>query len=220
MTFTEIVSRVGEDLNLTSTEAVARIGRRVNERYRRVASSIGMLTVSRVSFTENTVPGNPLIVVTGGSSDIEKVVTVRDAARGLVLDEVTLDEIRNMDPRGVTTGPPRCYAVEHQGAVTVTLYLYPTPTDIRALSIDALATKATLSGTDVPDFAASFHDVLVFGALADESRKIDKRQSEVFEGQFNQRLSDLRFYLAKSSYLSQGQGRGARPRWIPTISHT
>ena len=211
MTFTEIVTRISEDLNLTSTEATARIGRRVNERYRRAASSIGMLTVSRVSTTEATTANDPLIEIDNGASEnIEKIVTVRDATNGYVLQELTLDEIRNMDPAAATDGAPRFYAIEHQGASSVFLSLYPIPTDVRTLTMDALATKATLSGSDVPDFAASFHDVLIFGALADESRKMDKKQSEIYEQKFEQRLSDLRFFVSKSSYLQQGQGRTRR----------
>lgn len=208
MTFSEIVNSVADTVNATSTEAQSRIGRRVNERYRRAATSLGINLAALSSITAETVSGNPLVTVSA-----EKVITVRDKTANRVLDEVSIDQIRNLDADDSESGPPTRFAVITAGASTVVVRLHPTPADVRTLDIDANVTKATLTGIDVPAFAASFHDVLLYGALADESRKIDKRQANEYERQFEQRLSDLRFYLAKSSYLHLHQGQQTRRPW-------
>lgn len=84
------------------------------------------------------------------------------------------------------------------------------------LYADGHVTVATLNGSNTPDFPESFHDVLVFGAMADEYRKMEKLQfAQTAEADFERRLSDLRMWIAKSAYLDIYQGRysGKTFRW-------
>jgi hypothetical protein len=64
------------------------------------------------------------------------------------------------------------------------------------------ATELSADG-DEPTFPADFHDILVEGARYEELRKMDKMMPLAQEayGRFEKRMSDLRYFLAKSAYL-------------------
>jgi hypothetical protein len=211
MTHTEIVNEVKSRLNLTSPESTARIGQFVNSRYRRVTSSLGLNTSRRAVVTTATVAGTDTVSFT-----MEKIEVLYDSTNHQVLQEFTYDELRNKHIESPASGTPREYAIMNQGSSTVTVLLYPTPDAILTLSADGLANASTLSGTNVPAFPADFHDILVFGAMADEYQKMEKPgQSQTMEVQYAARVSDLRYHLAKSSYLSitQGPSKPRRPRY-------
>lgn len=208
MNFTELVAATSERLNLTHADALARIGRRLNDRYRRLTSSVGINTSRRGNATANTIANDPRVTFA-----LEKLEIVYCAVSGMrcVLDERTFDEWRNATTVSLQSGTPEWYAIENAGAATVEIVLYPTPSAIVALSADGLLPATTLSGTDVPAFPADFHDALVFGAMADEYAKLDKgQQAMMFEAQYEQRAADLRLFLAKSAYLQIHQGPRTR----------
>jgi hypothetical protein len=210
MTFTEIVQAASDRLNLTSPEATARIGRSVNDRYRRVTSSIGLQTSRRTTATANTSAGSPSLTFA-----LEKLEVIYDTTSGQrrVLSEITYDEWRNSNVYANPSGTPRRYAVKSADASSVTIVLDPVPASVSSLSADGLASASSLSGSQVPAFPADFHDALVHGAVADELRKQEKPALALeAEKQHEQRLSDLRMFLAKSSYLDIVQGARAG-RW-------
>ena len=95
----------------------------------------------------------------------------------------------------------------------------PVPSGVETLSADGLASSATLSGSDVPAFAADFHDALIFGALADENEKLEKPSlSAANEARYAERVNDLKYFIATSAYLVRQQNGGGRsPRWNPRI---
>lgn len=202
MTFTDIVTRVTNKLNRTSTDAITRIGLSVNDRYRAVVSSVGINTAKRTSVTANTVVGDRTVAFT-----CEKVYAVSDPAYtpARLLFERTYDELKY----GLLgTDPPRLWAVQTEIATTVTIFLDCTPATIYALNADALVSAADLTGTNVPAFAADFHDVLYWGALADElehMEKYDKAAKQ--EKKYELRLAELRYFLAKSAYKTLYQGK-------------
>ena len=102
----------------------------------------------------------------------------------------------------------RVFAVYAMGATTVTIILDSIPTTAHTLFAEGLSNLSTLSGTGTPAFAEDFHDILVFGAVADELRKMEKQQlADRAESDFAQRLSDLRMFIAKSAYLDLYQGK-------------
>lgn len=208
MTFTEIVQKVADRLNLTATTALTRIGQEVNERYRETASSVGMATTVRGTATAPTIVGNRSLVFT-----CTKIFSVYNAAYDppVVLDERTFDTLRNV-PAG--TDPAQQYAIQLMGASTVTIYLNSTPATIYTLTADVETNLTDLSGSQVPAFSADFHDILVHGALADELDKMEKYPlSAKQELKFQRRLSDLRLFIAKSAYLDIHQGARSRGRW-------
>jgi len=214
MTYFDIVQRIADRLNLTSTDAIARIGQEVNDRYRRVTSSIG-LTSSR--FTSVSVTVDPTEI---GSTlpdltieDINKILKINlILGTGFnVLAEVTPTEISD---RPVIDGNPTKYAVKNMGAqsVTITLNAFPS-TDTFDLTVEGYQVITDLTDDDIPTFSEDFHDILIFGPMADELRKMEKyAEADKFEEQFEQRVSDLRMFIAKSQYLKIYQARLSQVR--------
>jgi hypothetical protein len=204
VTITELTSSTAGRLNLSSTDALTRIALRLNDRYRRLTSSIGLQTARRANVTVNTVVGDPRVIFA-----VEKLENVYCGVSGTlrVLAEHTFDEWRIANTIRPLSGTPEFYAIENTGAATVEIVLHPTPDAILALNADGMAPAATLAGSDVPAFPADFHDALVFGAMADEYAKLgNPQQSMYYEAQYEQRVADLRFFIAKSNYLQIHQG--------------
>lgn len=208
MTFTDIQNEVADRLNLTSAAALARIGRSINERYRWLASSIGIADViERLTASADTVVGNRSLTFGPTPVAVEKLLSVFNTAftPPMVLDQVTFDELRN-SPIG--TDPPKQYAIQLMGAKSVTVFLDTIPATIFTLSADVEGNLTTLSGTAVPAFAEDFHNLLVYGAMATELDKQEKYDlAEKKETQFDTRVSELRLYIAKSAYLAIAQGK-------------
>lgn len=203
MIFEELVAEVCERLNLTSDEAKSRVGRALNNRYRRITSSIGLDTTRRVEVSSRADIGERTFTF----EDIEKLLSVIDRSSGsdVVLAEVSADEI-NLLP--VRSEPPRNYAVIRNHANTVDIYLDCEPTTEFTLYAKGFENLSTLSGSMEPDFPESFHDTLIFGAIADEYRKMEKVQlARDSETDYERRLSDLRMWIAKSAYMDIVQGK-------------
>lgn len=217
MTFLNLQDRVMSRLNLTETAARNRIKTFINERYRRLSTSIGISTVRRSTITFNTVNGTYLYT----PSTLIKTFTVIYTAGSRVLDQMSLDLIRNIDPDLSQTGSPERFAVVKYGATTEQLHLHPTPDAVYAMTVDGMITGSDLTvDADVPAFPEDFHDALEFGALADELEKLEKyKMAEKYERAFERRLEDLRYFIAKSAYLTHGQNQGyvdtllAPPEW-------
>ncbi len=73
MTFTAIVAKIADRLNLTSAAALTRIGEEVNDRYREIMSGVGLQTSIRTTATKQVTVGNRLVVFT-----CEKIFNVFD----------------------------------------------------------------------------------------------------------------------------------------------
>lgn len=164
MTFDEIVSDVCERAGLTTTDAITRVGKRVNRGYRRVTADIGMTVTRRQwnSFTPTALTRDQTV------SNCERVLSVKLPAMTDCLDEVTYDEMIVLIP---TTGDPSKWAVKTMGATSVVLTFDSTLDSAPDMLVEVEQNLATLSGSQVPAFPESFHDILVFEALGDELRK-------------------------------------------------
>ena len=135
-----------------------------------------------------------------------KVATLgaSNAVATVTLGEVGFYTVLPTNPVSVTGGTGSGCTLTVTWAAPFTLYA------------DALSTVTTLSGSQKPDFPESFHDILIYGAMADEYFKMEKPQmAQMFDQKFEQRLSDLRGFIAKTAYLDQYQGRynGRAFRW-------
>lgn len=213
MTFTEIQTAVAERLNLSSTDALARIGRYINDRNRQVTSSVGLNTSRRTTDSQNTVIGSQ--VLTFALEKIETVYTLVSGKRR-VLTEMTYDEWRNADTAYPGTGDSDRYAIQTTGASSVVIVLDYTPDAVEAIKADGLGPATALSGSGVPPFPADFHDALIFGALADEYDKLEKpKQADKYERKYEDRVAELRYFLAKSIYLTQHQGERSGGSIVP-----
>jgi len=206
VTFLELQTAVMARTNLTTTEARTRIKEFLNERYRALQTSVGLGQVRFGSGTFPTVAGT----YTYSPTNLIKPLTLFIAAQNWVIDERTMDQIRLMDPNLASTGTPRFFAVQNYGASTVTLYLWPKPDAIYTINYDGIVRgTAMVADGDIPVFPEDFHDILIFGAIADELMKMEKYdKSERMEKRMRERTGELRYFLAKSAYLGQQQGWG------------
>ncbi len=198
---------MSERLNLTSGPSLARIGRSVNEKYRALASSIGLQTTARGVATATTVIGNRALTFGPTPTAVMKTYAVYDATVSPVrmLSEISFDEMRNAV---LGTSQARRYAVQNMAATTVTIRLDATPTTAYVLTADVEVNLATLSGVQVPAFAESFHDLLVYGGMSIELEKMEKYEmAKAQSARCEARISDLRMFIAKSAYREIYQGK-------------
>lgn len=213
MTFTDIVNQVAEDLNLTSTDAINRIGRHVNRQYNRLLALPWLQISRRGTVSQPTTVGVRYLMF-----PVTKLYSVFDPNRdNQTLGERTFDEMRNMIVR---SDPPNEYAIARADASSVTLFLDCTPATVYSLTADAELRVITLSGNQVPGFNEDFHDILIYGAKELELLKMEKADlAAEARGDWDQRLSDLKFHIAKTSYLDylQGKDRQDAPAFVNTI---
>ncbi len=210
MTFTQLVADVMDRLNLTSTSAQTRIGQRINERYKKVTSSVNLITSRHLSTPVTIDPGVEVDLPNYTVDDMEKVTRIvllnEDGGILRVLDQVTYDDATHRTPYVRT---PREWAVKNMGPgyVVITFDAFP-ETDPFDLLIDGYDVTDTLAGSQEPVFPTDFHDILIEGAMSDELRKMEKADlASICETNYASRLNDLRMFIAKSAYLDIQQGR-------------
>lgn len=200
MTFLELKTEAATRLNLSSAEAYTRLGSYINQRYRRLTSSLGLSTSRRSTVTVNTVAGTDTITFT--LEKLELVYTVASGKRR-VLGEIPYEEYLDRSVTQPLSGTPVEYAVKSITPSSVIVALYPTPDAIVAMKADGLANASTLTDSDTPNIPTDFQDALVLGAMSDELFKMEKYAlAKDFQTQYEQRASDLRLFLAKSAYVS------------------
>lgn len=195
MTFQDIQNDVADRLNLTSSQALARIGREINQRYKWVASAIGLHSTARVIALANTVVGDRHVIFPA----VAKIYSVFNPSPTppVRLNELHFDLLRN---KSQGSDPPIEYAVQTMGATTVTIFLGCTPATVYPLQADAEATLPTLTGDAVPSFSEDYHDLLVSGVMANELEKMEKQElAKLQEGRFDRRLDELRLFLGLKS---------------------
>jgi hypothetical protein len=202
VTFLQLQSDVMSRVNYTSTDARALIKIWLNQRYREVVSSVNLARTRRGLVTFTTVSGNSYITATG----IAKLLDLYDAVNlKRPLEEVTVDEIRAMDPASETTGHVTHFAIQKHVADSITLLVYPQPDSVYALTADALIAGTDMTAdADIPTIPTDFHDILVHGAHADALNKLEKpRLAEAAEKRFEKRVADLRYFIIKNAHLHQ-----------------
>ena len=223
MTFDEIVATVAKRLNLTSATAIERIGEDVNERYKWLATSIGFNTIARREISVPTIIGDRYLTFgpQPGILGVQKTLSVFIGPPmfnpPLIMGEVTFDQMRNQ-VQG--TDPVQQYAVAEMGAKSVKLFLGSTSGAVYAISADVLASVQTLQSLDEPAFSENFHNCLVYGALATEYGKLEKDSNETkYEKKWEDRVAELRLFIAKSAYLNIYQNRtGLGNLSVPLVS--
>ncbi len=206
MTLEEMVTETAERLNLTSQKALDRIKRTINIRYRQAATSVGMQNIVRGGIAVNTVIASQGITV----PNVEKIYAVFDLRTTpyTILQQISVDSMLH---RNIGVDPPTAFCVTNFTTTGVTISLDIIPASVYAMGIDADVVLTALSAdSDVPLFPASFHDLLIFGAMATELDKMEKYEfAKKQEAMYQIRLADLRYYIAKSRYLDIHQGKSA-----------
>jgi hypothetical protein len=209
MTFDEIVSEVMDRLNLTSEDSRERIEKRVNSRYRRVTSSIGLQTSRRMLLDVSCDGVNDTELPEVEIPDLEKITRIKmtgDDGGVRLLKEKTYDEINNV---ATLDGTPQSWAVKLMDAASTTILLDGFPsTETFTLTCEGYDRVIDMQGDQEPFFPEDFHDILVEGVMSDELRKMEKAPlAAIAEQNYALRLSDLRFFIAKSGYLDVVQGK-------------
>lgn len=205
MTFQEIQNEVADRLDLRTGVALSRIGRSINDKYKEVAASIGLQTTARGVATADTVVGNRSLTFGPTPIGVQKIYTVFEAL-GTRLDEISFDEMRRRSP--TKTGKARAYAVQTMGSSSVTVMLDATPTAILTWSADAELNIATLRGSQTPQFAEAYHNLLIYAAMAVELEKMEKfDQAKEKLNQCEMRTSQLRLFIAESNQKTMYQGK-------------
>lgn len=203
MTLNELVEYAAEELSLPSPEAKSRLARELNARYKRVTSAIGMSPTRRTDGFEPATVGDRFVTFT----DVEKLeaVYLLNGNVKTTLMELTNDEMRDLTPRDE---PPTQYSIYSMTPTTITIQLDCIPATAFNVYATALSDATTLSNNDQPNFPESFHDVLIHGVRADEYRRKEKLALvKEAEQMYEQRLSDLKMFLAKSAYLDVYRGK-------------
>lgn len=209
MTCDELILEVCEHLNLTSDEAKSRVARRLNSRYRRVTSSIGLESSRRTTVSKAATIGNQTITFTG----VEKLITIYTTSGNVhtILEEITPDEMLN-EP--LINGNPTKFTVVRMYPTSVDIKVNCIPATTFTLYADADVTLTTISGSSQPQFPESFHDILVFGVMADEYRKMEKAQLAMSaEQDYERRLSDLRMWIAKTAWKDIYSSKNTTSKW-------
>lgn len=209
MTFLQIVDDTLERLNLpldASSSARTRVMRYVNEAYRLLLAELGLGRTRHATTTISTVAGTKEYTVTAS-----KIAVIRDTANDTRLDEVSLAEIRAIDPGDDSDGNPTSFAIVKTTSTTVTVRLWPTPSDAWTLDVDILAAVTALSADgDIPVFDSEFHHALAIYARACEYEKSDDTRYRDTMKEYVNVVRALRFYRRKSSTRTTIQGGASR----------
>lgn len=230
MTFDEIVAFIAEDLGLLgNTEAIVRIGKKVNRRYRKVTSELGMITSRRVLLPFTAATDTPDQTIT----PCENVLSVTLAGATRPLDYVQFSEMQMIVPR---TGNPTRWSKKTIGATSVVLRFDSTFDTAIDMTCEVEDVGATLSGTMVPAFPESYHDILVYGATADELSKKEKALlKKEKEQEYEAYMGKLRLHVAVNGWQDFMQGKtnpdaqfhaqtalggGSSSSGVGTVTHT
>lgn len=204
MTFTEIKTEIKDRLNLSSTDADTRVGRAINRYYKQLTVELGIAPVTRRATVSGTATISSQFVTFSG---IEKLERVLDSA-STPLDEVLYDELANVEPH---TSDPTKYAVYDVTDNDVQIVMDCFAQTAFTLTGHGYATVSTLSGSDVPAFPESFHNILIELVLVDEYLKLEK-PGLAKEARENARLllSKLRLWSATRVNVELRQGGSER----------
>jgi hypothetical protein len=203
LTFQEIATDILDTLNLTSDEAATRVLRTLHRKYKEVTSAIGLIPSRRTRVSQAATIGNRDITF----ASIEKIDSVFRIVGTKVyrLDEITNEE---MLEKSLVSEPATKFCIRSMTGTSVTVRVNVTPTTTFTLYAEGLTVQGRIAPDDTPAFPESFHDILIYGVLAEEYRR--KEQKEFFlsaKSDYDTRLSDLKFFIAKTAYMTVYEGK-------------
>jgi hypothetical protein len=210
LTFAQLQDDALEALNLpsdVSSTARTRIKRKINEGYRLLLADVGMGRYRDSTTTIVTVVGTAEYTVTAS-----KIHYVRDVTNNTRLTETSLGDLRTLDPGDTSTGNPLYYAIrKYVTPTTMTVRLWPIPSEIVTLQVDITAAITDLSAdADLPVFAAEFHPILSIYARMCEYEKMDDTRLDHTRREYIDWLKQLRYFVRKSGTRATMQGPGLR----------
>ena len=195
--------------NIERAGSLTRIGTLINLHYREFTAQGYTAVARRVTVTGTASVSSQYITVSG----IEKIERLLDLSAGTnrLIPEVSVEELRALTPD--TNDTPTMWAVFSQAAGAVTIIVDNYAQTAYELSADGLDVADVLSGSTEPALPASFHDLLVYAVLADETLKKDYApQAQLYERKYQSRLSQLKLFLATSATQSRRQNQSGAGR--------
>jgi hypothetical protein len=213
MTFDDIVDTIAKDLKLTSDDARASIGVHVNRRYRRVTAFLAMNVFRRVDVDFACTPGTQQQtiqpVVFPEFLGIERITgifyQVSATSSATPLDEITYDEMKTEVP---TLGIPTKWAKKRMGSNYTDFVINSTVPNGLTLQIEGEECASDLADDVEPAFSESYHDILIFGAKADQLRKLEKQLlARDMEADYDRVLKELALHISVGAFLTLQQNK-------------
>jgi hypothetical protein len=208
MTFQQLQQVVYRRLGYTDAppaEVVARIKDFLNERHRQILTLPGMRRLREVTgYAFQSVAQNATVTLSPAQK-VERPLRVWDVTNASFLVPRTLDWYRAIAPDpSLSYGTPSVWVLspneQATGLDTMSLILWPTPSDVLNYQLDYERVIPTLSlVADTPLLPVGYHDLLALGARMDEYEYRDQVERHmVARAQYEQRLKDLRVYLNRN----------------------
>lgn len=178
-------------LNNTSAEARARICRYINEWHRRLCTEAGVGIVRDAETTLSTVAGTDEYTL---ASAVRKLRGIQDESRGVALEEVTLEYMRQVDPDDTMSGDPQFYAMRSDRKIK----LKPKPSANGTLTLDYEARIVDLDeDVDEPLIPEDFHYLLSLGARLNEYEKLeDLQRLRIAQEEMASGIRRMKYWLA------------------------
>lgn len=211
--------QVCNDLNLRGDDTIARVGDKVNARYREVVRRLGMNVYTRVEVD---------IQLEGGTQDqiydlddpvIGRIValyytpdptTSNPNPKAKMLDELTFEEMKEVVP---TTDTPRRWCKVRVGSNWTQFKTDSTVPNGATLTVEGEEVPSVLEGDAEPQFESLYHDILVYGAKADELSKQKDASARAAATDWNNKFTlELNNLALKQALMAGGvikQGKHA-----------
>lgn len=185
---TEFFERGFEDLNDAGV-GLARAKRWLNQAYLEICD------YDHWPFLEATQTGTAPLTI----SDLRTIIYVTDTTNDLALPGEDWRTVRDIDPDLTQTGNPELWYLEG----TTTLKVWPPNTDA-SLSVRYLKVPAELSaGTDIPIFAARWHDLIVDGAVVRGYKNKDNFDAaSAVRNEWERGMAQMTFALASRNLMN------------------
>lgn len=209
MTADEIVNFVADQLNLSAPDAKSRILKELNVRYRQLTSSIGLITTRRAEVSQPMTLNSQFVTFSG----VERLDSVfYKTTHNSVVTNKTIDMITDeeMITETLLKSNPSKFSLYNVSptAITIKVNSIVTTGTPPTLFAHAFVDASTLTGPSQPAFPESFHDILVHGVEADEyRRKHQNDEAQMSEQKYENRLSDLRMFIAKTAWQDIHRGK-------------
>lgn len=215
MTFDQIKTEVMGRMSLSSADADVRVGDAINRHHKRITSLLGMESTNVVtSVFVDTTPNNRYATVTG----LQKILDIHavtgtigtSSERRRLLLQISGHNMASLPAVG--SGSPTRWAETNVHADGIGLAFDSAPATSVRLWIAGWKVAGDLSGSAMPEFPASFHDILTWFALAEELMRKEKLQmAAAYEAKAESLLSDLRFHLADTHTRTLQQNSWPQP---------
>lgn len=210
MNFTAMVAEVCNDLNLRGPDTEARVGKKINARYRQVMRRLGMNVYSRTEvqvdlqansldqiYDLDTPTLGRLVALYWAPDPTDGVPTPRPQ----MLDELTFEEMKERVP---TVDRPRAWAKTRVGNNWTEFKIDSTIPNGASVVIEGEEVPSELEYEAEPQFESVYHDILVYGAKADEFAKQKTADARANAKEFNDLFDKTMGELALRQTLMAG----------------